>query len=606
MSQKIAIFGTSLSGYHIMQPQASHNLRHPYFDSYYIFSLLRKAGLITQEKIDEISPKLVVARRKGIDIVQWLVSLKLPRGSDTQTILEEPDILELIARDKNWGFRRLDPLKLDMDVVTKTIPAGFAKKRLVIPIAWHENTVELACYDPLDPTLLEDLEKATSASKTLVVASKSDIERVISEFFEFKRSVLAAESALYNPDAVDISNLEQFITLASPDAITSEKHIQRAVDHLLQYALSERVSDIHFEPRRNETVVRMRIDGRLNIVYRLPKVVHEAVITRLKALSRLDIAEKRRPQDGRMKIGWKGEEAEIRVSTVPVSFGEKMVLRLQSADILFRNLTELGFADVDLERYKTIISKPYGMILMTGPTGSGKSTTLYSSLRHLSSPEINIVSIEDPVEMVHEEFNQIAVQPAVDVTFSTILRNILRQDPDVIMVGEIRDLETARHSVQAALTGHMVFSTLHTNDAASAITRLKDLGLAPYLIASTLLGVVAQRLVRMICPFCKEELLISTDKLRILGYQGNETHLKIARGKGCARCRNTGYYGRIGIYELLIISDEIRRLIHEDKSEAQIKVSGVREGTTSLSYDGLRKVLQGITTPDEVMQVALI
>jgi len=589
-----------------MQPQASHNLRHPYFDSYYIFSLLRKAGLITQEKIDEISPKLVVARRKGIDIVQWLVSLKLPRGSDTQTILEEPDILELIARDKNWGFRRLDPLKLDMDVVTKTIPAGFAKKRLVIPIAWHENTVELACYDPLDPTLLEDLEKATSASKTLVVASKSDIERVISEFFEFKRSVLAAESALYNPDAVDISNLEQFITLASPDAITSEKHIQRAVDHLLQYALSERVSDIHFEPRRNETVVRMRIDGRLNIVYRLPKVVHEAVITRLKALSRLDIAEKRRPQDGRMKIGWKGEEAEIRVSTVPVSFGEKMVLRLQSADILFRNLTELGFADVDLERYKTIISKPYGMILMTGPTGSGKSTTLYSSLRHLSSPEINIVSIEDPVEMVHEEFNQIAVQPAVDVTFSTILRNILRQDPDVIMVGEIRDLETARHSVQAALTGHMVFSTLHTNDAASAITRLKDLGLAPYLIASTLLGVVAQRLVRMICPFCKEELLISTDKLRILGYQGNETHLKIARGKGCARCRNTGYYGRIGIYELLIISDEIRRLIHEDKSEAQIKVSGVREGTTSLSYDGLRKVLQGITTPDEVMQVALI
>lgn len=590
-----------------MLPSATHNnLKHPYYDNYYLFSLLRRAGLINQDKIDEITPKLIVAKRKGIDLVQWLVSLKLPRGADTQTILEEADIIELIAKDKNWQFKRLDPLKLDMDIVTKTIPAGFAKKRLVIPIAWHENSVELACYDPLDPTLLEDLDKATSAPKRLVVAPKSDIERVINEFFEFKRSVMAAESALYNPDAVDIANLEQFINLASPEALASEKHIQRAVDHLLQSAMAERASDIHFEPRRAETVVRMRIDGKLNVVYKLPKVVHEAVITRLKALSRLDIAEKRRPQDGRMKIAWKGDEAEIRVSTVPVSFGEKMVLRLQSADILFRNLTELGFADVDLERYKTIIHKPYGMILMTGPTGSGKSTTLYSSLRHLSSPEINIISIEDPVEMVHEEFNQIAVQPAIDVTFSTILRNILRQDPDVIMVGEIRDLETARHSVQAALTGHMVFSTLHTNDAVSAITRLKDLGLAPYLIASTLLGVIAQRLVRMICPFCKEEVMTPVEKLKLIGYKGNEAHVKTLRGKGCARCRNTGYYGRIGIYELLIVSDEIRRMIHEDRSEALLKAQGMKEGTTNLSYDGLRKVLNGITTPDEVMQAALI
>jgi general secretion pathway protein E len=583
---------------------------HPYHNSDYIFGLLTRHNLLAQEQVLQLTPRIVVAKRKGQDLIQWLSSLRLNRA-DGKGILEEADILSLIAQDMGWPFMRLDPLKLEMDTVTRLLPASFARKRLVLPIDVQDDLLTAACYNPLDKELKGDLERVFHGKIQLITAPKADIEYIIRDFFDFKRSILAAETALFDPNAVDISNLEQYFSLASPEIAASDKHIQKAVDHLLQYAMEQRASDIHIEPKRNETWIRLRIDGMLHTVYRLPRTVHEAISTRIKAMSRLDIAEKRRPQDGRLKIAWKGQEAEVRVSTVPVAFGEKLVLRLQSADILFKDLTELGFSDHDLESYKKILQHTHGIILMTGPTGSGKSTTLYSTLRYLSTPAVNIVSIEDPVEMIHEEFNQIAVQPQIDVTFSSILRNILRQDPDIIMVGEIRDLETARYAIQAALTGHLVFSTLHTNDAVGAVTRLKDLGLEDYLISSTLLGVVGQRLVRMICPACKTELTVTPQDLAPLGYlraypQNAQEKPTIAYGKGCTKCRNTGFWGRIGIYEVLTVTDTIKELIHGRASEQAIYDQALKDGMTSMQHDGLRKVLQHITTLEEVLRVISI
>ncbi len=580
---------------------------HPYYDADYIFNLLRTHKLLTHEQIMQLTPRTVVAKRRGQDLVQWLSGLHLNKANG-KGILEETDMLSLIAQDKGWPFMRLDPLKLEMDTVTRLLPASFARKRLVLPIKVQDDLLTLACYNPLDKELKGDMERVFHGEIHLITVPKADIDYIIRDFFDFKRSILAAETALHDPNAVDISNLEQYISIASPETAASDKHIQKAVDHLLQYALEQRASDIHIEPKRNETWIRLRIDGMLHTVYRLPRTVHEAISTRVKAISRLDIAEKRRPQDGRLKIAWKDQEAEVRVSTVPVAFGEKVVLRLQSADILFKDLTELGFSEHDLQSYQKILQHTHGIVLMTGPTGSGKSTTLYSTLRYLSTPAVNIVSIEDPVEMIHEEFNQIAVQPHIDVTFSSILRNILRQDPDIIMVGEIRDLETARYAIQAALTGHLVFSTLHTNDAAGAITRLKDLGLESYLISSTLIGVVGQRLVRMICPACKTEVTVTPQDLAQLGYlneypQHTNNKITITCGKGCTKCRNTGFWGRIGIYEILTVTDAVKTLIHNNASEQAIYTQAIKDGMTSMQHDGLRKVLKHITTPEEVLRV---
>ncbi len=569
----------------------------------FIFPLLERNGLLSRQKTAELRKKAHIARRRGIDLIQWIDSLQIPREGGGGELLTEAEILEAICREKAWRFKRLDPLKLDIDIVTRTIPASFAKTRLVLPVEWHGDILEICCYYPEDEELKEDIQRACQSRIEFVVAPRADIERVIAEFFDFRKSIAAAEDVLTAPE-VDISNLEQYVKLSSKEGgAASDKHINKAVDHLFQYALNERASDIHIEPKRNESVVRFRIDGVLHTIHRLPRVVHDALCTRIKALSRLDIAEKRRPQDGRIKLSWKGEDAEVRVSTVPVAFGEKVVLRLQSAAILMSNLEELGFSERDFKAYKSFLKNTYGMILMTGPTGSGKSTTLYSTLRYLNSPEVNIVTVEDPVEMVYEDFNQIAVQPSIDVTFSTILRNILRQDPDIVMIGEIRDAETARYAVQASLTGHLVFSTLHTNDAAGAITRLLDLGLEPYIIASTLLGVVAQRLVRMICKNCSQETTVSAGEMAAFGCRIRAERAKVWEGKGCNMCRRTGYYGRIGIYEVLAVSSRIKEMIHKGRSENEIREQARKEGMKSLKYDACKKMLSGITTMEEIVRV---
>ncbi|MBW1967588.1 MAG: Flp pilus assembly complex ATPase component TadA, partial [Deltaproteobacteria bacterium] len=395
-------------------------MSHPYHDPDYIFPILEREGLLSKEQVAELTHKLSIRKRKGRDLVQWLDSLKLPRADSPDVNLMEADIISLIARDHKWTFRRLDPLRLDMEIVTKTLPASFARKRLVLPVSWEDGELEIVCYDPEDQELQQDLERACQARTRISVAPRRDIERIISEFFDFKQSIAAAENVLKLP-AVDISNLEQFVRLAAPNIAASDKYIQKAVDHLFQYALDQRASDIHIEPKRALSWIRIRIDGILHTIYRLPRVVHEPICTKIKTMSRLDIAEKRRPQDGRLKVAWKNKEAEVRVSTIPVAFGEKVVLRLQSEDILFSDLNKLGFSERDLRAYERFIQNSHGIILITGPTGSGKSTTLYSTLRHLSSPDINIITVEDPIEMVYEEFNQIAVQPQIDVTFASIL-----------------------------------------------------------------------------------------------------------------------------------------------------------------------------------------
>jgi general secretion pathway protein E len=439
-----------------------------------------------------------------------------------------------------------------------------------------------------------------------VVTPKNDIVRLINEFFGFKRSIAGAETQVLGP-SVDLGNLEQYVRLTSGDELPSnDQHIVNAVNHLLGYAFDQRASDIHIEPKRDVSLVRLRIDGVLHTVYKLPKKVHSAILSRIKNLSRIDMAEKRKPQDGRIKMDKGGVEAEIRVSTVPVAFGEKVVMRIMDPDILFQKLEKIGFGSADLMSFQQFIGMPHGIVLVCGPTGSGKSTTLYSALRYLYTPEINITTVEDPIEMVHEEFNQIAVQPVLGITFATILRNILRQDPDIIMVGEMRDLETAENAVQAALTGHLVLSTLHTNDAPSAITRLLDLGVPAFLIQATLVGVVAQRLLRKICPHCKEPFEMDAVELRAAGLELDmEGPVRLYRGKGCLKCRGTGYFGRTGVFELLPFTDSIKKLTTPETDLEAIREQARKENVVTLRENAVKKLLEGKTTYQEVLRVTL-
>ena len=380
----------------------------------------------------------------NISIIDVIAFLNLERADQTGKMLDEDLIYQVMADEWNMPYQKIDPLKLDLNLVTTTIPHTFAMKHLILPIGIEDQRLLVATANPFLEEVLEDVEKASQLAVRPVVTSKSDIIRLINEFFGFKRSISAAETQ-FTGTGVDIGNLEQFVRLedASGDPDANVRHIVNAVDHIFSYAFDQRASDIHIEPKRETSLVRMRIDGVLHTAYNLPKPVHAAIVSRIKNLARLDMSEKRRPQDGRIKTEKENVEVEIRVSTIPVAFGEKLVMRIMDPDVLFQDLKHLGFSSHDMALYQKFIGMPHGIVLVCGPTGSGKSTTLYSTLRKLSTPEVNVTTIEDPIEMIHEEFNQIGVQPAVDVTFASILRNILRQDPDIIMIGEMRDLVTA-------------------------------------------------------------------------------------------------------------------------------------------------------------------
>ena len=544
-------------------------------------------------------------RDKPFLLINALVALNLERNDDPPKILDEDTIFQALAESWQFPFLKIDPLKLDLNVVTTTIPITFAKNHLVLPVAVNQGKLTVATPNPFNLEVIEDIGRASQMRVEAVVSPRSDIIKLIGEFFGFKRSIAAAENQFSGPAVVDLGNLERFINLQSADELPmNDQHVVNAVNHLFIYAFDQKASDIHIEPKRESSIVRMRIDGVLHTVHKLPKNVHSAILSRIKNLAGLDMAEKRRPQDGRIKTGKQDVEVEIRVSTVPVAFGEKVVMRVMDPDILFQDLPSLGFSSVDMERYNQIVSHPHGLVLVCGPTGSGKSTTLYSTLRKISTAQVNVTTIEDPIEMVHEDFNQIAVRPQVGITFGSIMRNILRQDPDIIMVGELRDLETAGNAIQAALTGHLVLSTLHTNDAPSSIIRLMDLGVPSFLIQATLRGILSQRLVRKICLNCKEPFEMDASELETYGIAAGKTGtLSLFRGKGCQKCRGTGYQGRTTIHEVLPYSDAIKALTVPDADLAALNLAARSEGMASLRESAVEKLLEGITTYQEVLRV---
>lgn len=514
-------------------------------------------------------------------------------------ILTEDIITGAIADEIGMEYRKIDPLKLDIDIVTKYVTRPFAMKHLIVPVNEKDGIVTIAVADPFNLESLESLKTTRKINIKPVLGSKSDILKIVREFFGFRASVSAAEAEL--SPGIDIGNLEQYIKLRGHGEIeATDKHIVNAAEYLLHYAFDQRASDIHIEPKRERSFIRLRIDGVLHHIHTVPKILHAPLISRIKTLSRMDITEKRRPQDGRIKTSHKGKDIELRVSTLPVAFGEKAVIRIFDPDVLLQDIDRLGFYPREYQLYNAFIKRPNGIILVTGPTGSGKTTTLYSTLRALSSPEINIVTIEEPIEMVVEEFNQVGVQHNVGVTFAAALRSILRQDPDIIMVGEIRDGETAENAVQSALTGHLVLSTLHTNDAPSSIIRLLDLGVPTFLISSTLIGIVAQRLLRKICPFCKRERMLSSEEME---------HLQIKKpyivyyGDGCTECRGTGYRGRTGIFEVMELTDKIRAILSEKVEMHLLHEAAKADGLVALRDVAIKKMIEGVTTYDEVIAV---
>jgi general secretion pathway protein E len=498
---------------------------------------------------------------------------------------------------------RIDNLSLNADLIESKISRPFAKRHRMIPLSMVNGKLRVACANPFDIEGIDAFRRIAGRDLQLVVASEPDILRAITEFYGLRHSVKRAERDL--SAGIDLGNLEQLVRMKNEAEIeSSDQHIVNAVEFMLQHAFDSRASDIHIEPKRDFSLIRFRIDGVLHDIQTIPKIVHAAIVSRVKTMSRLDIAEKRRPQDGRVKTNRSGKEVELRVSTLPVAFGEKVVMRIFDPDVLTQDLVSLGFYPEEMVLFNDFISRPHGIILVTGPTGSGKTTTLYSALKSIANRELNISTIEDPIEMVLEEFNQTAVQPKVGIDFAQALRHILRQDPDVIMVGEIRDGETAQYAIQAALTGHLVFSTLHTNDASTSISRLVDLGVERFLISSTLVGAMAQRLVRKICPKCIGERSLTheeAESLRLSVPPGKK--VKVKEGRGCHDCRGTGYLGRAGIFEILPIDESIKHLIIEGKDAPEIKREAVKNGMKTLRQSALRKLAEGTTTFEEVVRV---
>lgn len=585
-----------------------------------ILQILFSAGLLSQEQIENILSKEEVylgrlrkskfsavkhgkAAQADVSIIDVIDSLKLKVPWDEERHITEELIMEYIAKYFEYPFLKIDPLKLDSDIVTKIVPKLYALKHQLVPVKLEGNMLTVATSNPFNMEGVEGIKHSKGYDIEICITTKTDIQKIITEFYGFKSSVAAAHNEISSQ--IDLGNLEQYIKLKSISELSAtDQHVINAVEYLLHYAYSQRASDIHIEPKRDFSLARFRIDGVLHDIHKMPKSVHPALISRIKTLARMDIAEKRRPQDGRIKTEKDGKEIELRVSTLPVAFGEKIVIRIFDPSILIQKIDNLGFLDRELNLFKSFMEASHGLILVTGPTGSGKTTTLYSALKSLSSPGVNITTIEDPVEMVYEEFNQTAVQSQINVTFAGALRTILRQDPDIIMVGEIRDIETAENAIQVALTGHLVLSTLHTNDAPSSITRMLDLGVPPFLINSTLIGVVAQRLVRKVCANCAERYFITEDECKTLAVDyGEMKDTVISRGNGCPKCRGTGYLGRTGIFEVMEITDKVRVAVDEKASPSAIKKIAKSEGFSTLKECALDTLFKGITTFDEIIRV---
>ncbi|HDQ41642.1 MAG TPA: type II/IV secretion system protein [Desulfonatronum sp.] len=588
---------------HPTRPQHPAHLRIEYTLSA-LLPILKQAG-----EIDELRSNAVAgqARAQGISKddprgLDLLLDLMLTRAGAPQERLTEETVLKAVAAHHGLEFKRVDVLELDLEVSTRTISEGFARTNLLVPLRVTDGHLELLAHNPFQPELWEDMSRVSTLPLRIFLGTRAEITRLIDDFYQFRLAVKAAEKEFLSASE-SLANQEQRVRVAERLDPGSQKHVSKAVDYLLHTALRERASDIHLEPKRDVSLVRFRIDGVLHTLYRLPLTVHQAMISRLKGLSRLDISEKRRPQDGRVQLILAETRTDVRVSTIPVAFGEKMVLRLLSSDTTLKHLDELGMTPAQLTLFQSFLSRSNSLVLVTGPTGSGKSTTLYSAMKTLAHPGINVLTLEDPIEMIVDEFNQIGVQPKIGVGFGQVLRHILRQDPDIVMIGEMRDLATAQEAVQAALTGHLVLSTLHTNDAASSVTRLLDLGLDAFLINAALAGIVAQRLVRTLCPHCKVRIPLDQPQADLWQKSGQDMPATLWAGPGCEFCRNTGYLGRTGIHEILPFDEEIQEAVRQG-----VDLTGLRrlvrgKGVACLFQSGVEKVLRGVTTLDEVIRV---
>jgi general secretion pathway protein E len=546
-------------------------------------------------------------RRAEISPVEVLASFQFPDPRREAEVVDEDKATQAVAQAVGVPYRKIDPLKLDAQLITRTLSKPFARKHAVLPLERKNTALVVASANPFDRELFENLRGLTGSEIEPVLSAPSDIHRAIAEIYGFRQQIKEAHVALQEGPSAgpDVTNLEQFVNLSGIDALeASSEPVIAAVEYLLHYAFEQRASDIHIEPRREESIIRMRIDGVLHPVHRIPKAVHGAIANRFKIMSRLDIAAKR-PQDGRIRTARGETEMELRVSTIPTTFGDKVVVRVLDPNVLVRDLSELGFLPDERETFERWLMRPHGLVLVTGPTGSGKTTTLYSALQALASPEVNVVTVEDPIEMVHDDFNQIQANPKTGTSFAEALRHVLRQDPDVVMVGEVRDGETAQQAVQAALTGHMVLTTLHTNDTVGAIARMRDLGVPGFLIAATLTGVVAQRLVRQVCPSCATDVPLTADEVHALGVPHPEDYagkLIARRGEGCTKCRYTGYYGRSGIFEVLGVNARLRHLVAEGATPEVLLRTARQDGLRSLRDHAVRKVAAGATSFEEAMR----
>ena len=568
---------------------------------------LREDGVVSAEDAERVKRRFGA----GDSSLHPLVRLGAANltHAQTQRPLDTEALTEWLAQKTKLPYLRIDPLKVDVGRVAEVMSINYAEARRALPVLVGPADVTVATCEPFDTGWVGEIEAHTRKLVRLVIANPVEIQRYTTEFYALAKSVRAAQKT---GESSALASFEQLVELGKTNKQldANDQGVVQVVDWLWQYAFDQRASDIHLEPRRDMGAIRFRIDGVLHTVYQVPLGVMNAMTARIKLLGRMDVVERRRPQDGRIKtrrpemVGLPGGEVEMRLSTLPTAFGEKMVMRIFDPDTVVKTTDGLGFGAHDGQRWSELIARPHGIILVTGPTGSGKTTTLYSTLKRLATDEVNVSTIEDPIEMIEPALNQTQVQPALDFGFAEGLRALMRQDPDIIMVGEIRDLPTAEMAIQAALTGHLVFSTLHTNDSASAITRLIDLGVPPYLIGATVIGVLAQRLARTLCPACKqpdeatgrEDLDAVAKPWRLKGA------VRAYKPVGCLECRKTGFRGRAGLYELLVMTEPARQAVHPQLDMAKLRRQALHDGMHPLRLAGVMKVAEGVTTLDEVLR----
>lgn len=594
-----------------MDGAAMHKRERPKkLDLQAIFSWLLADGIVTKDKVKADFAQAQGILRNAAGSMHPLTAIaqcKLVSALPPHRLLTLDVLSEWCAAKVGLPFIRIDPLKIDFTKVADVMSATYAARFNILPLELSPSTLVVATADPFAREWENEIAKISRRKVELVIANPLDIAQYISQFFSLAKSIRDANRSS-GQDVSLRNNFEQLVEMGKSDRQydANDQHIVNIVDWLWSYAFEQRASDIHLEPKREFAVIRFRIDGVLHQVYQVPAAVMIAMTARIKLLGRMDVIEKRRPQDGRIKTRTNGgQEVELRLSTLPTAFGEKVVMRIFDPEVVVKTLPELGFPPDDAARWDALTTRPHGIILVTGPTGSGKTTTLYTTLKALATSEVNVCTVEDPIEMVEPSFNQMQVQPGIDLSFADGVRALMRQDPDIIMVGEIRDLATAEMAIQSALTGHLVLSTLHTNDAPSAIMRLLELGVPYYLLNATLIGVMAQRLVRTLCPHCKSPTgELSDDAWQGIGGSWNlPKPATIYRPVGCPECRQTGYRGRTGLYELLTVSEKFAHLIHEETDLAALRQQAAGDGMKPLRLAGALKIAEGVTTAEEVLKV---